>query len=226
MRALKKSIVVVKAAFMCLAHAFIIAIARLNGDSMCKSYRNDYGFKKPVEDLFSVSGVNLRNAGGYTALQQFQDYLSDYKIIVYDGLSPHRVMFSGNSFSNKKLYLLYYLKSKHSNVISNLKAAMTKRYICIACDTLYHFTHKCDKACSLCTGTPPCRKDQKTYCGTCNRWLLIEKYFQNHVTLKVKGKLVCQWREVCRNCSFRVSGDSKHECFKKFCNSCYKNHFC
>jgi len=36
----------------------------------------------------------------------------------------------------------------------------------------------------------------------------------------VKGKLLCQWRQVCRKCSLRVTGDSKHQCFKKFCNYC------
>ena len=50
------------------------------------------------------------------------------------------------------------------------------------------------------------------------------------MNLKLKGKLVCQLRQVCRNCSFTVTSDSKHECFKKFCNYCYNNqpsgHFC
>jgi len=63
-------------------------------------------------------------------------YCTDYKIIVYDGLSPDRVIFDGNSLSNKKLYLLYDLDSKHY-VITNLKAAMAKKYIYNACDTLY-----------------------------------------------------------------------------------------
>ena len=69
----------------------------------------------------------------------------------------------------------------------------------------------------------PLREIRKKYCGTCNRWFLSEKYFQNHMTLKVKGKLVCQWRQVCRNCSFIVKEVSKHECFKKLCNDCYKS---
>jgi len=149
---------------------------------------------------------------------------------VYDGLNPGRVIFSGNSLSNKKLYLLYDTDSGHYNVITNLKAAMAKKYICNACDTLYDKKHKCDKACSLCTATPPCTKDQSKYCGTCNRWFLSEKCFQNHLTLKVKSKLVCKWRQVCRNCSFTVTTDSKHECFKRFCNYCIKKqpsgHFC
>ena len=99
---------------------------------------------------------------------------------MYDGLSPDRVIFSGNSVSNKKLHLLY--DSGHYIVITNLKGAMAKKYICNACDTLYDFTHKCVKACSLCTATPHCTNDRLKYCATCNRLFLSEKWFQNHFT--------------------------------------------
>jgi len=46
------SIVVVKAAFMCLAYALIIATARVNGDPKYKSYRNAYRIDKPVEGFW------------------------------------------------------------------------------------------------------------------------------------------------------------------------------
>jgi hypothetical protein len=92
---------------------------------------------------------------------------------------------------------------------------MDKKYICGACDTLYN-THKCDKACFLCTATPPCTKDETKYCGTPNRLFLIENCFQNHLTLKAKGKLVCQWRQVCRNCSYTVTAYSKLNVLRNF----------
>jgi len=105
---------------------------------------------------------------------------------------------------------------------------MAKRYICNA--FLYDKTHKYDKVCSLCNAIPPCTKDQNKYCSTCNRYFLSEKCFRNHITLKVKSKIVCQWRQVCRNCSYLVTGNSKHECNKTFCASCNKKqpsgHFC
>jgi len=83
--------------------------------------------------------------------------------------------------------------------------------------TLHDKTHKCDKVCCLCTATPPSTKDQTKYCGTCKRRFLSVKCFQNHLTLEVKGKLVCQWRKVSRNCNYLVN-----ERFKKFCNFCSK----
>jgi len=88
-------------------------MAKVNGDSKFKSYSNGRCLKEPVEELLKASGVDLSNGGGFKELQQFQQYLSDYKIIVFDGLYPDRVMFSGNSLSAKKLYLLYDRNNEH-----------------------------------------------------------------------------------------------------------------
>jgi len=113
----------VKAGFLCLAYAFIIAMAKLSGDPKYESYRDGYSLKQPVKNLLTASGNDLTNGGGLKELERFRNYFSDYKIIVYDGFSPDRVLLSGNSLSNKKLYLLY--DGGHYNVITNLKAAMT-----------------------------------------------------------------------------------------------------
>jgi hypothetical protein len=102
-------------------------MARVNGDPKYKSYRDGKALKQSVQDLLSASDIDLTNGGGFKKLEHFQNNLSDYEIMVYDGLSPDRVLFSGNSLSYKKLYLLY--DSGHYNVIRNLKAAMAKRYM-------------------------------------------------------------------------------------------------
>jgi len=101
--AIKKGIVRVKAAINCLAYALIIAMARVNGDPKYQLYRHSKGLKKPVHVL-KPSGVDLSNGVVIEELRQFQDHLSGYQIIVFDGLNPDRVMFSGNSLSAKKLY--------------------------------------------------------------------------------------------------------------------------
>ena len=145
MGAIKKCIVTVKATFLFLAQALIIAVARVNGEPKYKSYRNDRGLKQPVQDLLNTSGDNLTNGSVFKELELFQNYLFGHKIIAYDGLSPDRVLFSVNSLSNKKFYLLY--DSGHFNVITNLKAAMAKRYICNAlthCTTIHTSVTKLD----------------------------------------------------------------------------------
>jgi len=84
--AIKKSIVTVKAVLLCLAHALIIAMARVNNDPKYASCRDGYGLKQAVEELLKASGVDLSNGGSFEELRLFQQYLSDYKIIVFDGL--------------------------------------------------------------------------------------------------------------------------------------------
>jgi len=103
-------------------------MAKVNSDSKYASFRDGKNSKKPVDELLNASGVDLSYGGGFKELQHFQQYLLDYKIIVFDGLYPDRVMFSGNSLSAKKLYLLYDRDFEHYNVITNLKGAMAKRY--------------------------------------------------------------------------------------------------
>jgi len=118
------------------------------------------------------------------------------------------------SLSAKKLYLLYDRDSGHYNVITNVKGAMAKKYICNS----WHVIRPCTQ---VRQSLLPVYCYTILYC-TCNRCFLSQKCFQNHLILKVEGKLVCQWRQVCRNCSYSATSDSKHLCFKKFCTFCNK----
>jgi len=93
-------------------------------------------YEKPVE-LLKASGVDLSMGGVLEELEQFQAYVSENKIVVFDGFISHRVMFGGNSPSLKKLYLFY---DADYNVITILKAGMAKTYMCNACDTLYNYS--------------------------------------------------------------------------------------
>ena len=94
----------------------------------------------------------------------------------------------------------------------------------------YDSSHKCDRACSLWTATPLCSKYQSKYCVICIGWFRTEKYFQNHMTLKLRGRLHCRWRQICQNFSFTITSGSQYECFKIFCNYLNKiqtsGHFC
>jgi hypothetical protein len=53
--------------------------------------------KKPNEELLKSTGVDLSNGERFEELRQLQEYISDYKIIVFDGLYPDSVMFRRNS---------------------------------------------------------------------------------------------------------------------------------
>jgi hypothetical protein len=53
----------------------------VNGDLKYATYRDGNCLEKPVEELLKASGINPSDGGGLEELQQFQEYLSDYKII-------------------------------------------------------------------------------------------------------------------------------------------------
>jgi hypothetical protein len=82
---LKKSIVEVKAEQNCLAHALIIAIARLNDDPNYKCYRQGRKIHFVVDGLLKTTGIDLSNGAGLPELTRFQEHFRNYKIVVYEG---------------------------------------------------------------------------------------------------------------------------------------------
>jgi len=95
--------------------------------------------KTPVENLLKASGVDLSNGGDFEELGQIQEHLSDKNSFICL-IKARYIMFTGNSFSDKKLYFLYNADTRHYNVTTNIKAVMVERYMCNACDTLYDNT--------------------------------------------------------------------------------------
>ena len=60
----KHSIIEVKAETNCLAHALIIAIARLTKDPNYNSFRRGRKIQPEVQQLLQKTGINLDNGGG------------------------------------------------------------------------------------------------------------------------------------------------------------------
>jgi hypothetical protein len=56
-------------------------MARVNADPKYKTYRSGYVLHNLVEELLKASGVDLSDGGVLEELQQFQEYLLDYKIV-------------------------------------------------------------------------------------------------------------------------------------------------
>ena len=61
----KHSIIEVKAETDCLAHALIIAIARLTNDPNYKAYRQGRKIHPVVQHLLQSTGITLDNGGGF-----------------------------------------------------------------------------------------------------------------------------------------------------------------
>jgi hypothetical protein len=71
------------------------------------------------------------------ALKNFDSFRNTFrptKLLCFYGLSPDRLIFSEDSLSAMKLYLD--IIRTMGTIITNIKAAMAKRYICDVCKTL------------------------------------------------------------------------------------------
>jgi len=70
---LKGSIVEVQAEENCLAHALIIANAKLDKDSNYTAYRQHRKFRHVVQTLIGTSGIDLTDGAGITESVRFQE---------------------------------------------------------------------------------------------------------------------------------------------------------
>jgi hypothetical protein len=125
---LKRSIIQLRAEENCLAHALIIAIARLNNDPNYAAYRKGSKIRPLVKELLDASGIDLKNGAGIPELIRFQEHFRrEFNIVVYASLHCDSVMFQGQYDSDKRINLLFDEVTQHYHVIANLTGAMAKR---------------------------------------------------------------------------------------------------
>ena len=220
---------------LCLPRALIVAIAHLNKDPEFNKVRRDIGKIQTIKtlELFNASGISISEDGaGIPELQQFQDYLKDYKIVVYSyGTKGRDVIFEGDNDCNRRLNLLHH--DKHYNVITSLTAAFCCDYYCEECKVPYDHKnkHRCGGTCSSCQQSPRCVDQVKIKCDDCKRYFKGQTCFENHIKEGSREKsTVCIEIKCCENCFKTVKGSRKHICGEIFCKNCSihvpENHLC
>jgi len=157
MTLLKRSIVEVQVEEYCLAHALVIAIAKVDKDPNYDAFRKGRKIRQVVQILLESTGIDLSNGAGIPDLVRFQEHFREYKIVVYHGLSCEDIMFEGQVDSTKRLNILYDDIERHYYVIANLTGAMARKYVCKGCKKACtsDVTHACDQTCSDCMASPP-----------------------------------------------------------------------
>ena len=213
---LKRSIIQVEAKENCLAHALIIAIARIEQNPNYNSYHHGVKIIPMANNLLQTTGIDLTNGGGIRELTQFQQHYKDYRIIVYDTLNCEDRMFDGQNDSEKRIYLLFDETKRHYHVITNLTGVMTKRYVCKDCGKGCRRvqTHKYNESCTDCMSTTPCPfSGVRIPRASCNRTFRSQPCFDRHKTNKLRRKTVCEQKRNCSNCGILLTR-KKNECYK------------
>ena len=83
---LKRSIVQVGAESNCLAHALVIAKAKVDSDPNYNSYRRRYKIRPVVDSLLETTGIDLSLGWGVPEIMRFQEHFKAYRIVVFRGL--------------------------------------------------------------------------------------------------------------------------------------------
>jgi len=126
----KRSIIEGKAETNCLAHALIIAIARITNDPNYNAYRKGNKILPEVQHLLQTTRIDLQLGRGIPELQRFQDKFIEYKITVYGGLECEDIIFECKVTSEKRINLLFDEVNRHYHVIANLTGEMAKQDVC------------------------------------------------------------------------------------------------
>jgi len=179
---LKKRIVEVKVVENCLAHALMIAIAKVDNDANYKAYSQGWKILPVDRDLLETTGIDLASGGEIPKLARFHEHFSEYMIVVYQGLRCDNIIFEGRVESVKRLNLLYDEVEWHCHVITNLTGAMANPYACKACNKSCRIviTLICDLTCSdFMTNTPCAFSEVRISCDECNRHFRCRKCFDN-----------------------------------------------
>jgi len=161
----------------CLAHALVIAIAKVENDPNYKAYIQGRKIRNVVQTLLDETCIDLTSGGRIPELTRFQEHFRQYKIVVYHGLSCDDIIFEGQVDSSKRLNLLCDDVECYYHVIVNLAAAMAKKYVCKGCTKACRndVTHVCDQTC------PPCAyAEVRIPCDDCHRHFRNPTCFANH----------------------------------------------
>jgi len=202
---LKRSIIEVKAKSDCLAHALILAIARITSDRDYNSNRKGYKILQKVKQLLQTTGISQQHVGGIQELQRFQDHFSEYRIVVYGGVDCRDIIFDGQGTSEKRINQLYDDVNRHYHVIANLTGAVVKRYVCKGCNKGCRsgVTQKCQETCNDSMPIPPwVYSHDRIPCESCNRTFRSQSCFNKHKTNKLNGKTVCEQKRTAQIAAF------------------------
>lgn len=209
---------------MCLPRALVVAIACVSKDKDQNKVRRDIGKLQTQRALKLCvdAGVVIPNEGcGIPELQQFQQHLQNYKIVVYNYGSKGRDIIFKGSVESPALNLLYH--EGHYNVVTSLTAAFCCIYFCEHCSTPYNTKndHRCVSACPCCQQSPVCPQTLIVQCSDCKRSFRGQACYENHKRPQSLGNsTVCEQITRCESCNKVVKTGRQHFCGEMYCKIC------
>ena len=214
---------------LCLARALVVARAKKDNDPRYDYIRDSRGplQREKAFDLHEAANVPLGPCG-LNEVALFQQYLSDYQIVVISGDHNNSVIYPPQSSgTDEKPHLTLYLHDNHFDVITTVPGFLGRVYFCFRCHKAYDHTtdHLCTNMCGCCRGFGCVWENEGIVCRECKRLFKSQSCYDRHKTEPINGggRTVCQAVRVCEKCGKSMGvakiRDGGHICGRK-CRTC------
>ncbi|KAJ8018899.1 hypothetical protein HOLleu_42863 [Holothuria leucospilota] len=214
---------------LCLARALVTAKARLDKESdrtiNWNNIRQGQCEQTQLAKTLHVSANVPEGPCGLDEVARFQQFLTEYQILVITQTPQDPIMFRGPE-KDKRLCLLYH--QGHFDVITSLPGFFDRNYMCEHCLKCYdhHEHHRCDNICTGCfnNNKDGCTFEAWTFCQECGRYLKSQACYDKHKlkpsTSKksARPKSTCDRVKRCDGCGKSVK--DQHECGLAYCRAC------
>ena len=212
----------------CLARALAVSIARIENDPKYAQIRDS---KRHIQldralDLHQAANVHLGPCG-IDEVKLFQNYLSNYQIIVVSGDHNNSIIYPPQPpGTDEKSIISLYFHNNHFDVITTLPGFLTKSYFCHRCHKCYDSTvdHLCPAMCRSCRAFGCVLEGDGIVCNECDRLFKNQACYDHHKEpINGGGRSVCEVIRKCEKCGkamdVRKIKDGGHICGKK-CRTC------
>ena len=212
----------------CLARALAVSIARIENDPKYAQIRDS---KRHIQldralDLHQAANVHLGPCG-IDEVKLFQNYLSNYQIIVVSGDHNNSIIYPPQPpGTDEKSIISLYFHNNHFDVITTLPGFLTKSYFCHRCHKCYDSTvdHLCPAMCRSCRAFGCVLEGDGIVCNECDRLFKNQTCYDHHKEPINGGvRSVCEVIRKCEKCGkamdVRKIKDGGHICGKK-CRTC------
>ena len=213
----------------CLARALAVSIARIEKDPRYNHIRESTRHIQldRALDLHQAANVPLGPCG-LNEVKLFQQYLTNYQIIVVSGDHNNSIIYPpqppANPNPEKSIYL--YFHDNQFDVITSLPGFLNRSHFCHRCHKTYDHTtdNLCPTMCRSCRAFGCEYEGNGIVCNECNRLFKNQACYDHHKEpVDGGGKSVCELIRKCPHCGKAMNvnrlNPEAHICGKK-CPTC------
>ena len=212
---------------LCLARALVVAVAKIENDPKYQQIKRS---NRPVQleralQLHRAANVPLGPCG-MEEVKLFQNYLSNYQIIVVSGDHTHSIIYPHkppDTDEKQPIYLYYH--NNHFDVITSIPGFLNRSYFCHRCHKAYDHTadHLCPTMCKSCRAFGCVLEGDGIVCNECDRLFKNQACYDHHKDpINGGGRSVCEVVRKCEKCGKAMDVrriKNGHICGKK-CRTC------